>query len=69
MKNLDLSTGYIQEVFQGLFWLQRAFSVPPFCAPTLCRPSRHDLSCEHSHGSAHNTKIATRVDFLFVNPS
>ena len=31
-------------VFRGFFRLKRAFSNPPFCAPTLCHPSTLELS-------------------------
>ena len=39
-KPLILKSGYFQGFFHGFFWFERAFSIPPFCAPTLCHPPR-----------------------------
>ena len=37
-KFLDSKIRAFSGIFQGFFRLKRAFSNPPFCAPTLCHP-------------------------------
>ena len=65
-KFLDSKIRVFSGIFQGFFRLKRAFSNPPFCAPTLCHPpieTLHLTSCTETHYED-NSKTSCAMKFI-----